>query len=130
MFIELESVEMSNQTKSSELTLDDAIKWAQEWQESSELAIPAEIVTGLVDGAIALRDRVSLLERAFTAYASDTMAKRAPQPIDPPILGFCVTCGFPIYASERDGEHFHYSPQGYYCAPIVCGYAKLPEADL
>src|SRR5262249_44642093 len=43
------------ETKSAELSLDDAIKKAQEWQESAEMAIPAEVVTGLVDGALALK---------------------------------------------------------------------------
>lgn len=43
--------------QTAELTLDEAIKWAREWQESAELAIPAEIVTALVDGAIELKAR-------------------------------------------------------------------------
>lgn len=46
---------MNTNVESAELTLDEAIKQAQEWQESAELAIPAEVVTGLVDGALALK---------------------------------------------------------------------------
>lgn len=54
--------------KTAELTIDEAIKAAQEWQENAELAIPAEIVTGLVDGAVELREQMRRLCDAVSAY--------------------------------------------------------------
>lgn len=68
----------------TELSLDEAIKAAQEWQENSEVAIPAEIVTGLVDGAVDLKEtlravRICLLPDMPTdmrpSLASITRAK-------------------------------------------------------
>jgi hypothetical protein len=58
-------------TNTAELTLDEAINAAQDWQQSAELAIPAEIITALVDGAVELRQalcdvRVLLLPDATT----------------------------------------------------------------
>jgi hypothetical protein len=51
--------ESNSTTSTSELTLDEAINAARDWQGSAELAIPAEIITGLVEGAIELRQALS-----------------------------------------------------------------------
>ena len=40
----------------AELNLDEAIKQAQEWQESSHASIPCEIVTGLLEGYAEVRE--------------------------------------------------------------------------
>jgi hypothetical protein len=76
-----------------------------------------------------LRERVSQVERAFTAYVTDGLdsTRRGGRP-DPPILGLCANCGFPVYDSDvGDGGRFHYSPQGYVSKPIVCDAPRLEE---
>lgn len=78
-----------------------------------------------------LRKRVALLERAFTAYITDglaaTASRRDCKP-DPPILGLCKDCGFPVYDSDiGEGGRYHYSPQGVMSRPIVCNVPRLEQ---
>jgi hypothetical protein len=72
-------------TQTAELTLDEAINAAQDWQQSADLIIPAEIVSSLLDGAIELRQalcdvRVLLLSDSTTdmrpSMRSITFAKQ------------------------------------------------------
>jgi len=71
-------------TPSGELMLREALKQAREWQENAEVAIPAEIITGLVDGVADLKQalvgvRVLLLSDSLSdmrpSMASITRAK-------------------------------------------------------
>lgn len=79
----------------------------------------------------ALRKRVNLIERAFTAYVTDDLEKFATdhhEKQSPPILGFCISCGFPVYESDMgNGGKFHYTGGRYQSSPIVCGSAQLPD---
>lgn len=87
-----------------------------------------------MDDAVALihrlRDRVTLVERAFTAYVIDNLEEtRQGRRPDPPILGLCANCGFPVYESDiGSGGRFHYSPQRYMSAPLVCNSPRIEEA--
>lgn len=68
----------------SELTLSEALKAAKAWQENAQIAIPAEVITGLVDGVAELRQafedvRIFLLPDSYKSMtpslASITRAK-------------------------------------------------------
>lgn len=50
-----EEVKPTGDGASAELSPYEAIQQAREWQESAELAIPAEVVTGLIDGVADLK---------------------------------------------------------------------------
>ena len=66
-----------------------------------------------------LENRIAQLERAFIAYVTDD---HLGHPVDPPVLGLCANCGFPVY--ENNGL-WHYSRQGVASKPIVCDRASF-----
>jgi hypothetical protein len=74
-----------------------------------------------------LRERVSLLEKAFHAYVADGLeASRQGRSLDPPVLGFCLNCGFPVYDSDiGGGGRYHYALRGIMSAAIVCSDPRL-----
>jgi hypothetical protein len=77
-----------------------------------------------------LRARLEVVESAFRAYVSDDLeeSRRGDERRNPPILGLCAKCGFPVYESDcHSGRMFHYSRMRFMSKPLTCNQPKLTE---
>lgn len=63
-------------------------------------------------------NRLRQLEQAFTAYVNDQ------HPNEPPVIGFCNACGFPVWINMY-GSMAHYTPQGPQSRPLCCKWVSF-----